>query len=154
MPAMYSLTHLTGSRRNEHRRSVVLTFEVRQYAMWVFWISLGASAIPTLLFALILGPYAVVIPVVCVIAGFILWDTRQRNGMRLRTYQAILDRRRARKRARNGTVYAAGRPIPKAQLVMHMPVTIPVRDTADAAPVMVSGVRRRRSSTRKGFLTA
>lgn len=151
MAHVYSLTQLTGSRRNEDRRTVLFTFEVRQYTVWVVALSALASAPVTLLLIAIIGMYGLFFPIVAVMAGLILWDTRQRSGLKLRTYQAILDRRRAQ----NGVLYASGAPIPRAELIMHQMVVIPAQSPA-LAPTLTKPVRSAPSdlSSAKGLFDA
>ncbi len=147
MPHVYSLTHLTGARRNEDRRTVVFTFEVRRYTFIVVIMSLLASAFPTLLATLILGPFALAMPALFVGAGIVLWDTRQRSGLKLKNYQAILDR----KKAKIGVLYASGNPIVTPELVMHQMVVIPARPES-SAPVVPETSRRRRGVHAKELL--
>jgi len=151
MPHVYSLTKLTGRRRNENRRTVVLTVEVRRYTLIVLAVSGLASVFPTMLLAAVLGPYALFTPAVFMGAGVVLWDWRQRNGMRLRNYQAILDRRQAQ----NGVLYASGAPIPEPTLVMHQTVVVPATPAADQpTPIsaVTSGKRSRGKPTAKDLL--
>lgn len=131
MPVVYSLTQLTGRRRDENRRMVVATFEVRRHT---FLVSLAGAAISlpiTGILSLIFGLYALITPVVVIGLCLWLWDVRQTRGLKLRNYQAILDTRRAR----NGVLYAAGRPVPKPVLVMHQRQFLPAPppQTADIA---------------------
>lgn len=151
MPHVYSLTNLTGARRNEDRRTVVFTVEVRRYTLLVVVASLIVSALPTLVVSLIVGPYALFVPALSIVAGLVLWDTRQRNGLKLRNYQAILDRRKSK----NGVLYASGNPIPTPELVMHQMVVVPARVNASVpalSPSTSSG--RRGHVSAKGLLDA
>ncbi|MAL06909.1 MAG: hypothetical protein CMH36_08800 [Microbacterium sp.] len=140
MPHVYSLTRLTGRRKNEERRQVIFTFEVRRYALIVSALSAVASVPVTALVMLVSGPGALLVPPVFIVAGLVLWDWRQRRGMRLRNFQAILDTRRSAK----GVLYAAGSPIPLPQLTMHQAVTVPSSTAHETAPVLAPATRRRR----------
>lgn len=153
MPHVYSLTHLTGRRRNEDRRTVVLTFEVRRYTLIVVAAAVVVSVLPTLLLAAVVGPWSLVTPAIVMTAAIFLWDWRQRSGMRLRNYQAILDKRRAA----NGVLYASGSPVPTPELVMHQMVVVPAAPdqvTPAIAPPTRRGGRRRRRAAAKDLLSA
>jgi membrane glycosyltransferase len=151
MPQVYSLTHLTGARRNEDRRTVIFAMEVRRYTVFVVSASVIASLVPTALLLVLVGPLALFVPAACIVAGIVLWDTRQRNGMKLRTYQAILDKRKAK----NGVLYASGSPIQTPQLIMHQMVVVPARmETAQARVSLTKSHGRRGAAHAKELLSA
>ncbi|WP_137772035.1 MULTISPECIES: hypothetical protein [unclassified Microbacterium] len=127
LPYVYDLTHLTGRRKNDERRWVVMTFEVRRRTAVVIGMSLVLSAFPTLLLLPFLGPFALITPVIAVTVGLALWEGRQRRGMKLRNWQAILDKRNAS----NGTLFAAGEVMGDPVLVMHQPTVIPLEAPID-----------------------
>jgi len=131
VPVVYDLTGLTGRRRNENRRMVVATFEVKRHTFLVSAASFAVSLPVAGLAGLLVGIWALFVPVIAIIAGLWLWDSRQRRGLELLNGQAIVDSRRAR----NGELYAAGQPIPKPQLVMHQRQFIPTPATAERAPI-------------------
>lgn len=130
VPHVYSLTELTGRFRNDERRWIVLSFEVRRHTAIVSGLSLLASAPVAALLALVVGPYALILPVLAVVAGLFLWDARQRRGLRLKNWQAILDKRRAD----NKTIFASGEVLGDPILVMHQQTVIPAQP--DASPVV------------------
>ena len=67
----------------------------------------GALAVTALLWVLLAGEYALVMIPVVEAAVFWLIETRARSGLRLRTYQTILDSQRAQ----IGTFFCCGRVI-------------------------------------------
>lgn len=115
MPVVYSLTELTGRRRNENRRMVVMTVEIKRRTFLVSLLAVLASVPVAGIIAIFAGVWAIVVPAIAVGVALWLWDSRQRKGLKLLNYQRILDQRRAR----NGVLYAAGQVIPKATVVMH-----------------------------------
>lgn len=131
MPVVYDLTSLTGRRRNDNRRMVVLTVEVKRHTFLVAGLSFTASVPLAGLVGVFAGPWALVVPALAVIAGLWLWDSRQRRGLQLLNYQAIVDSRKAS----NGQLYAAGQPIPEPQLILHQRQFIPTPATAARAPL-------------------
>ena len=142
MAHVYSLTHLTGRRRNDVRRTVVLTVEVNRHTFLVVLLSLAASVLPTLLAVVLFGIWGVLVPPLTVCAGILLWDTRQRRGMRLQNWQAIVNRRRSQ----SGTLFVSGRPVPKPTLVMHQRVVIPAYPTTTAPEPIRPETHTRRHS--------
>lgn len=131
MPVVYSLTELTGRNRNENRRMVVMTFEVKRRSFMVSIISFAISLPLTGLVGIVAGVWALIVPVIFIIAGLWLWDSRQRKGLKLLNYQAIVDGRKAK----NGVLYAAGQPVPDPVLVMHQRQFIPLVRADSVAPV-------------------
>lgn len=146
MPVVYSLTDLTGQRRNENRRMVVMTFEIKRRTFLVSLVSFAASLPVTGLVGLLFGVWAVIVPMVFIGFGLWMWDSRQRKGLRLLNYQAILDTRKAR----NGVLYAAGQPVHQPVFVMHQRQFVPLIRAEREAPVVLSAdnlsnARNRRS---------
>jgi hypothetical protein len=92
---VFSLTRLTrGATAN--RRVVISGFDLPLRGFMIFLAALpGALGVAALLWVLFAGEYALVIIPVVEAAVFWLIETRARSGLRLRTYQAILDSQRA-----------------------------------------------------------
>lgn len=149
-PSVFSLTHLTGRTRGDERRTVILTVETKQSTAWVLAIATVVSLPVTALFYTVLGAFAFLVPVIFDIVVLTLWEARQQRGMKLRAYQAILDKRRAG----NDQIYIAGEPLRKPVMVMHQPVLLPGTPSDSAAiarapePVVVRGKKRRRGKKR------
>ncbi|AUG29564.1 MULTISPECIES: hypothetical protein [Microbacterium] len=146
MPVVYSLTDLTGRNRNENRRMVVATFEVKRRTFLISVLSVVASMPITTIVGFLFGVYALAVPVVFVVGGIWLWDSRQRKGLKLLNYQAIVDGRKAS----NGVLYAAGQPVPKPQLVMHQRQFIPLVDNERGTPVVLGSDNLSISRTGRG----
>ena len=144
VPHVYSLTALTGRRRNENRRTVIATVEVRRGAFIVAVGSLLVGLIPTAVLAPMLGAWSIVIPMLAITAGLWLFDMRQTRGLRLTNYQAIADS----KKVRNGVLYASGAPITAPPLVMHQKVVL-LAGPAHAAPPAKTADRTSTPSTRR-----
>jgi hypothetical protein len=115
MPVVYSLTDLTGKRRNAERRMVVMTFEIKRRTFLVSSAAFAASLPVTGIVAMFFGTAALLVPPVFIGVALWLWDSRQRKGLKLHNYQAILDQTKAK----DGVLYAAGQPVATPQLVMH-----------------------------------
>lgn len=155
VPHVYSLTALTGRRRNENRRTVIATVEVRRGAFIIAVGSFLAGLIPTAILAPMLGAWSVIIPMLAIAAGLWMFDMRQTRGLRLTNYQAIADS----KKVRNGVLYASGAPITAPPLVMHQKVVLlsgpahaaPPADGASRKPNAAS--RRRNRSAREALFT-
>lgn len=94
--SMYSLTHLTGSRKNEGRVSVVQGFEFQRKTLMVVGISTAVGFLPAIILALTLSPFfLILVPMLIAIAGYWLFVTRSRDGMKLSRYKSIMDRKNA-----------------------------------------------------------
>ena len=95
-PSVYSLTDLTGRRKNVGRTMIISGIEVGRQTLIVFSISAVISIIPTLFFFFIFGALAIVIVPTLVIAGaFFLFVGRSRKGLQLQRYKALNDQRKA-----------------------------------------------------------
>lgn len=142
-PSVFSLTHLTGRTRGDERRTVILTVETKQSTAWVLAIATAASVPVAALFSTVLGVFAIILPIVFDIVVLTLWEARQKRGMKLRAYQAILDKRRSG----NSQVYIAGEPLRKPFLVMHQPAllsgTAPKEGAVSSASVIRGKIFRR-----------
>ena len=93
---VYTLTSLTGRKRNEGRAVIVNGFEFGRRALTVFAVAVGASLIPAVILGAFLGPFAIIItPAVFVLAAFVFVEQRTRNGLQVRLCQSMLDKRKA-----------------------------------------------------------
>ena len=133
MPVVYSLTELTGRKRNENRRMVVMTFEVRRHTFLIICAAFIAAVPVAGILAVLVGVWGIIAVPVVVMAALWLLDSRQTKGLKLMNYQAIVDARRAR----NGVLYAAGQPVPEAQAVMHQRQFVPIEPTTETGEVTV-----------------
>ena len=95
IPQVYTLTKLTRSA-GQSRRVVVAGFDAPLRGLVVTILALAVSAIPTMILWLAVGPLALVLSMLTVGAAFYLVEGRTRSGLRLRTYQAMIDKKRER----------------------------------------------------------
>lgn len=93
---VYILTSLTGRKRNAGRTVIVQGFEFNRRTLLVTSVAVGLSLLPAIIASLYFGPAAIIaVPGVTVAAAFILVEQRSRNGLQLRLYQALSDKRKA-----------------------------------------------------------
>jgi hypothetical protein len=93
---VYTLTSLTGRKRNEGRSVIINGFEFGRRALTVVSVAVGASLIPALILGTIFGPLAFIItPAVTIAGAFLLVERRTRNGLQVRMYQSMLDKKKA-----------------------------------------------------------
>lgn len=112
---VYTLTDLTGRRRNNDRRHVIATFEVPHRAAIVGVVSLLASVPVVMLFTLVFGGYALLVLPVLMVAGQVLFNSRMKNGLELHRFQAILNKRQAV----NGQFLHNGIPMADPMFIWH-----------------------------------
>lgn len=94
--SMYSLTRLTGRRRNEGRVTVVQGFEFQRKTLVVLGASSAVGLVPALILALTVSPFfLLLIPAVITVCSYWLFITRSREGMKLSRYRTITDKRKA-----------------------------------------------------------
>lgn len=129
---MYSLTALTGVKRNENRREVVFNSEVPRHLLIVSLLSIVASLPVVAILAVFFRGWAVLAIPVVMFAGLVLFEYRQRDGMQLRNWQAILDERRSGK----GIVYVAGTPLASARVINHQQQVIPASTTPEVSDMV------------------
>ena len=125
---VYSLTDLTGRRKNADRTMVVATVEVNRFTFLVVLMSLVPAIPLTAVVALLLGPfvyYAAAVPLLCVFAGLAFVDTKTKKGLQLRRYEAMWDKRKAKDSAT--TVYVCSEPLKRTELVTLIQTVVPNR---------------------------
>lgn len=105
--AMFSLTDLTGRNRDANRTTVIGTVEMK-WRVWIILLIGFPFAILATVFALpFLGITALIfIPIVEGAAVYLI-HRRTKSGLKLRTYEAILDK----KKAVINRYYLGGQPI-------------------------------------------
>lgn len=145
----YSLTGLTGRRKNAERTAVIPFFvvEVNRYTVIVIALSAGAGALVAAAVAGILALVGVFtfwvvlpIPVLFGFAGYFLFDTTARTGLQLRRANALRDKHLAR--LDTNTVLVCDRPLEPAQLGTLIPGFITTTPTP-VTPVLGVAVRHR-----------
>ncbi len=95
-PSVYSLTALTGRKKNAGRTLIIQGFEVGRRGLIITGLAIAASLIPTFILYGFAGPYAVVfVPPAFIAAAFYFIESRSRKGLQLRMYETIRDKKRA-----------------------------------------------------------
>lgn len=118
---VYSLTRLTGARKDEDRHTVILRWEVRRHVRTVTLLALAVSLpVSGILFILIGGYAFVVAPLLIVPAAHVLFAERQRKGLKVTRAQALMNRRRRE----TGKFYINGTPFRRPEWIMHVPAVI------------------------------
>jgi hypothetical protein len=94
-PSVYSLTDLTGRRKNDGRTMIISGVEIGRRTLIVASVSFLASLFPMLIAWPLLGALSLVtVPPAFIAAGFIFFEARSRKGLKVRRYQAFLDQRK------------------------------------------------------------
>ena len=135
--SLYSLTHLTGRKRNVDRKVIIATVETSKAG---FLVSIGALALsipPTAIAVMIFGMGAlVVVPPLFIAAGLILVRQQSTKGLHLPMYKSLLDKKSAKKT--KGQILICGVPIQKHAAVSKLAYSSePV--TPEDAPTATGG---------------
>lgn len=93
-PHLFTLTEITGRRKTEDREMIIMSMEIRVRHVWVFAFGLLPALLVTALAVPFLGIWSIPVPVIVLIIWFILVERRSKDGLRTRTWQTILDKRR------------------------------------------------------------
>lgn len=128
--SIYSLTHLTGRRRNDQRRIVVARFEVRRAPFFASLAGMGAAVPLAAISAPLIGVWAIAWLPVGALAFNLLFTARQRGSMQLRHFDAIKNSMRAQGRIGSGrganplkgVFLISGQPFREPQFVLSQPV--------------------------------
>lgn len=93
---VYILTSLTGRKRNAGRTVIVQGFEFNRGTLIVTSVAVGLSLLPAIIASRFFGPAAMIaVPGLAVAAAFFFYEQRSRNGLQIRLYQALSDKRKA-----------------------------------------------------------
>ena len=133
MHPLYALTPMTGREAAEQRTVVIGTVEMN-WRLWVILIAASPFALfATMIVWTVLGQYALVMLPTVLIAAAWLFYRRSTSGLRLRTYQTILDKRRAQS---GDQFFLCGQPIDTsdAQFGRLMTTAVPYGASAVATP--------------------
>lgn len=151
-PKVFSLTRLTKGA-SAARRVVISGFDLPLRGFIVFLAALPAAlAVTAILWVLFAGEYALALIPVVETAVFWLIESRARSGLRLRTYQTILDSQRAR----IGTFFCCWRPIDPVSgrmgviVASSIPV-VPAEQNNLVEPTNRDEHRRRSVNTKSAF---
>lgn len=155
---MFSLTNLTGARKNAGRTMVLATFEISRRSFIVTVLALAVAIVPTgilapigFAFGMVYGvAVIVIIPTIVVLATFFFVEGRTREGLGLRRYEAMLDK----KRARNGIVFVCHEQLHDTYLAEVRPLdrdlSAILDHEADAPVLSLPKARRKKESTDMG----
>ncbi|WP_159604619.1 hypothetical protein [Agromyces humi] len=126
--SLYSLTHLTGRKRNVDRKIIVMTVEANKATFIVTVISVAVSIVPTAILYIFIGAMAMVImPTLFGIAGWWLFRYRSQKGLQLPMYKLLLDRGRAKQL--KGKALVCGVPMPaESAITQIVPSSVSVDD--------------------------
>lgn len=105
--SLYLLTGMTGRNSGSERTMVVATFEMKWRSFWIALIAFVPGAALTAMFYPLLDAYAMLWIVATEAAAFVLIEQRAKEGLGLRRYQAILDK----KKSSQSTFYLCGQPL-------------------------------------------
>lgn len=97
----YSLTHLTGRKKDVDRKTIILTVEAARSTWIILVASLAASVIPTALAYSLFGQVTlIIVPPLVIGAAFFLFKFRSSRGLQLPMYKVLMDRRAGKDLAR------------------------------------------------------
>lgn len=137
---VYSLTNLTGARRNEGRQMVVMTFEVQRHTLLVSLLGALAGVIMVAPFFALFGMWALVgIPAV-IAAANILFASRQTRGLQVYRYKSLLNSRSAHR-----GFWINGQPFATPEFIMHTPSVLELAESASGGPETPSFARGERT---------
>lgn len=129
----YSLTAMTGRKSGTDRTTVIGTVEMRLRTFWIAVIALIPGAILTAITFFFVQEWSFLCIPAVEAAAFYLIERRSTDGLRLRTYQHLLDR----KRAVNGVFFLCGQPIEVTGqsfgTIRQITVPVPAPATGSAA---------------------
>lgn len=105
--SLYLLTPMTGRTSGADRTTVIGTVEMKWRTFWIAVFAMAPAGILAALFAPMIGVFSFLwIPIVEA-AAFFLIERRSKDGLQLRTYQAMFDK----KRSNVNTFYLCGQPV-------------------------------------------
>ena len=117
-PPVRDLTDLTGSSKNEHRRTVFLGYAVNRAIIPMVFIALGMFGVAAIFFVPTGGAVGVLISIAVAGAGFMAYYVRIKKAMNQRAWKAIKDW----VESSNGAIFIDGYPVLEPQLVWHQPI--------------------------------
>lgn len=105
--SLYLLTPMTGRESGAERTTVIGTVEMRLRTFWIGLFALGPGAILTMIFYPMLDVWALLWLIIIEVAAFWLFEKRQSDGLKLRTWQGLFDK----KKSNLNTFFLCGQPI-------------------------------------------
>lgn len=107
MISLYLLTAYTGRESGSERTTVIGTVEMKWRTFWIAALALVPGGIITAIFYPFVNVWAFLWLFVVEAAAFFLIERRSREGLKLRTYQTMFDK----KRSNVNTFFLCGQPI-------------------------------------------
>lgn len=128
--SLYSLTPMTGRTSGSERTTVIGTVEMRLRTFWVGALAAVPGGILSAIFFPIFNVWAFLWMPVVIAAAFYLFERRTRDGLGLRTYRALLDK----KSSNSNTFFLCNQPIEVgvADFGTIRQITVPVHRPSDA----------------------
>jgi hypothetical protein len=117
--SLYSLTHLTGRKRNADRKIIIATIETSKEGFVVSVVAVVISLFPTAVAVMIAGPAAMlIIPPIFIAAGLFLVRSRSQKGLHLPMYRSLLDKGAAKRM--KGQILVCNVPIQKHAVMSRL----------------------------------
>jgi hypothetical protein len=105
--SLYLLTGMTGRSSGSERTMIIATVEMKFRSFWIALIALVPGGILTAMFYPLIDIWAVLWIAIVEGAAFFLIERRTADGLRLRTYEAMFDK----KKSNLNNFYLCGQPI-------------------------------------------
>lgn len=131
--SLYLLTPMTGRTSGADRTTVIGTVEMKWRTFWIAVFAMVPAGILTALFFPMLQSWALLWIPLIEGGAFLLIERRSKEGLKLRTYQAMFDK----KRSAVNTFYLCGMPVDVTGETFGTirQITVPVhRDDDDTRP--------------------
>lgn len=93
---MYTLTTITGRRRNDDRETIVMTFEIRRRTLLAVLAGLVPAVFTGMVAAMFIDSYGLLVGAATLGVWSYLVLHRARTGLRLVAWRALLHKRAAR----------------------------------------------------------
>jgi hypothetical protein len=151
--SLYSLTHLTGRKRNADRKIIIATIETSKSGFLVSVVAVVLSIIPTAPAVMIFGPSAMlIVPPICVAAALYLFRSQSQKGLRLPMYRTLLDKGAAKRI--QGQILVCNVPIQKHAVMSRVAYSSEAAEhvlSTDIANQHVAGAKSIRRTTAPAY---
>jgi len=107
MPPVFIMTELTGVKSNDDRPVIFSGFEIQYRHFWIAAIAFVPSVLVVMIFWGLFGTYSILALPIIEGAAFFLFERRSREGLELRTWKAMRDKRRGKV----SSLFMCGEPI-------------------------------------------
>ena len=117
MNNLYMLTDLTGRNAQSERTAVVWRWEVRRKALILVMAGTVCGLIPQLFLFVLIGPWGLLLVPIMIGIFFFIFESRRKDGLQLRQWEAIRDRLQDRNR---GKIMLCGQPLESTSTWWHI----------------------------------